>query len=300
MHFLYFIVNKQSRNSKEVFKKLALILPKYKINYEFLITENIEQLETLLSQLKNKLNPSDLFVVVGGDGSLNQFVSFYTRLSLENAIGYIPAGSGNDFARAHQIPFDTEEALLHLFSVEEKQELSVISSRQNEKQHLAVNSIGFGIDGLIGEIVEAKGKKERLGASSYLLGIFSAFRKQEKFTLKLTVDSGSYEFSQVQLAVLANNPSFAGGVYILPDANGKDDVLDIMIAENVSPTDLIAIVSRLLANQSHLSHPKIHSFRSKEVRIEINSNQYAQKDGEVFQEESYDYHFHTIKVPFWV
>lgn len=300
MHFLYFIVNKQSRNSQAVFKKLLLMLPKYKINYEFLITESIEQLDTLLSQLKNTIEQTDIFVVVGGDGSLNQFVSYYSKYSLENSIAYIPAGSGNDFARAHQIPFDTEEALLHLFAVQEKQELSVILARDNGNKHLAVNSIGFGIDGLIGQIVESKGKKEKIGARSYMLGIFSGFMKQEKFALNLTVDDGHYKFDHVQLALVANNPSFAGGVYIVPEASGKDDLLEIMIADNVSPRDLTSIVSRLLINQSHLSHPKLHSFQSKEVRIEIDSSQYAQKDGEVFHQDHFDYHFHTKKLPFWI
>lgn len=300
MHFLYFIVNKQSRNSESVFKELLLILPKYRINYEFLVTESIEQLETLLSQLKVTIQPSDIFVVVGGDGSLNQFVTYYNKYYFENAIGYIPAGSGNDFARAHNIPFDPEDALLHLLSVEEKQELSIIVAEQDKKQHVAVNSIGFGIDGLIGHLVESKGKKEKIGARSYIFGIFSGFLKQGKFPLTLTVDDGHYEFDQVHLAVVANNPSFAGGVYILPEASGKDDFLEILIADNVSASNLTAIISRLLINQTHLDHPKIHSFQSKEVSIEINSKQYAQKDGEVFLQDTFHYHFYTEKLPFWI
>lgn len=299
-HFLHFIVNKQSRNSQAVFKKLVLELPKYKINYDFLITENVEQLDKLLSQLKDTISSSDIFVVVGGDGSLNHFVTRYTKYQFKNAIGYIPAGSGNDFARAHQIPIDTTKALLHLFSIEEKQDLSIIVATEGEIQHLAVNSIGFGIDGMIGHMMSSGKNKEKLGAKSYFLGIFSGFRKQKKFPLTLTIDDGEHYFDNVQLALVANNPSFAGGIYIVPEASGKDDQLEVLIANDVSARDLASIAAQLLTTKTHLNHSKLHSFKSKKINLFIDSHQYAQKDGEVFGQNTFNYHFDTIRLPFWI
>lgn len=299
-HFLHFIVNKQSRNSQAVFKKLVLELPKYKINYGFLVTENVEQLDRLLSQLKKTINPNDIFVVVGGDGSLNHFVTFYTKYQFKNAIGYIPAGSGNDFARAHQIPIDTKKALLHLFSIEEKQNLSIILASQGEIKHLAVNSMGFGIDGMIGHMMSSGRNKEKLGAKSYFLGVFSGFIKQKKFPLTLIIDDGEYQFNNVQLALVANNPSFAGGIFIVPEANGKDDQLEILIADDVSAGNLASILAKLVTNKTHLTHPKLHSFKSRKVRIIIDSAQYAQKDGEVFAQKKFDYSFDTKALPFWI
>lgn len=300
MHSYHFIINKHSRNSQKVLKKLLVLLPKHKVEYKFLITESIEQLDTLLEQLRSTMPKTDIFVVVGGDGSLNQFITFYTKYGFKNPIGYIPAGSGNDFARANTIPFDTEEALLHLFSIKEKEERSIIIATQNNTTHFAVNSIGFGIDGLIGQLLESKGKKEKMGAPSYMLSIFSGFAKQEKFSLTLTIGTHSYEFNSVQLALVANHPSFGGGIYIAPDASGKDDQLEVVIADNVSPKNLLSILRKLLINQTHKSHPKIHSFKSKEMTIHINSGQYAQKDGEVFHQDEYDYHFQTKQLPFWI
>ena len=281
-HFLHFIVNKQSRNSQAVFKKLVLELPKYRINYDFLITENVEQLDTLLFQMKDTIDSTDIFVVVGGDGSLNHFVRVYTKYQFRNAIGYIPAGSGNDFARAHQIPLKPHDALLHLFSIQEKQDLSIIVATQGETEHLAVNSIGFGIDGMIGHLMSSGKNKEKLGAKSYFLGIFSGFAKQKKFPLTLTTDDGEHQFDNVQLALVANNPSFAGGIYIVPEASGKDEQLEVLIADNVSARDLASIAAKLLTTKTHLTHPKLHSFTSKKVNLLIDSPQYAQKDGEVF------------------
>ena len=51
-------------------------------------------------------------VVAGGDGSLHAVVTtLYRRNDLKSAVlGILPLGTGNDFARANDIPLDVEEA----------------------------------------------------------------------------------------------------------------------------------------------------------------------------------------------
>src|SRR3954462_2219847 len=51
-------------------------------------------------------------VVAGGDGSLHAVVAaLYRRNDLKGAVlGLLPLGTGNDFARANEIPLDPEEA----------------------------------------------------------------------------------------------------------------------------------------------------------------------------------------------
>ncbi|MCR8969066.1 diacylglycerol kinase family protein [Facklamia sp. 7083-14-GEN3] len=293
-------MNKQSRNIGKVLKKLEDLLPSYAINYDLLISENISQLDQLLFQLKKDIQPQDLLIVVGGDGSLNQFITSYIRNDFKNAIGYIPAGSGNDFARTHHIPTDTKKAIDYLLSIKNQQNLSIITANDNQQKHLAINSIGFGIDGLITHFVESKKEKEKMGSRSYLLGIFKGFVNQEKFSLRIKVDNQSYEFKKVQLAVIANNPYFGGGIKIAPHSSNKDKLLEVVIANDVSFKNLFSILAKLLINQSHLSHPKIHSYQSEEIYLEIESNQYAQKDGEVFQQDSYHICFSTLELPFWL
>ncbi|MDN6196225.1 MAG: hypothetical protein L0I93_07030, partial [Atopostipes suicloacalis] len=259
-HFLHFIINKQSRKSEEVLKKLLIELPKYTQKYKIYPTKDIDELNKLLSLLKVTIAKDDFFVIVGGDGSLNQFISLYQKYHFENYISYIPSGSGNDFARSHQIPFDTKKAVKHLFHVKEKQVLSIIYARENSTKYYAVNSVGIGIDGFINQIVNSKNTKNNFGAFAYISALFTAFTKQSKFPVTLTVDEGEYKFKKAQLVLVANNPFFGGGINILPDADGKDSVLDILIADDVSIKDLFIIVSKLLTSRKHLSPPKLHSF----------------------------------------
>lgn len=298
--FLYFIVNKQSRKSDAVFKELLIELPKYTKNYELIITEDIKQLDRLIAEIKAKIHNNDLVIIVGGDGSLNQFVSLYKKHQLSNAIGYIPAGSGNDFARAHKIPTNTKQALDKLFSVNEMQELAIICASENSTKHYAVNSIGAGIDGQIIQLVNLNELKKKKKFSPYVSAIFSAFKKQNKFPLTLEINSEIHQFEKAQLALVANNSYFGGGINIIPDADGSDRELDVVIANDVSFRDLVFIISRIITDKKHLSHPKLHSFKSKKVGITINSNQFAQKDGELIQQNNYNYDFTTEMLPFWI
>lgn len=52
----------------------------------------------------------DVLIVIGGDGTVNEVVSGIRQLS-KVTLGYIPSGSGNDFARGLQIPADVEKAV---------------------------------------------------------------------------------------------------------------------------------------------------------------------------------------------
>lgn len=298
--FFYFIVNKQSKKSITTYNHLLIELPKYTKNYQLIVTENLEQLNQLLIKIKTEIQKNDLIIVVGGDGSLNQFVTLYKKHNLNNSIGYIPAGSGNDFARAHQIPKNTKKAVNHLFNVKKKSNLAIIYARQNSIDHYAVNSIGAGIDGQIINLVNSNKSKEKQRLFPYISAIFSAFKKQSKFPLTLQVDDDIYKFKNVQLALIANNSYLGGGINLIPEADGSDDQLDVLIADNVSFKDLIIIVFRIFTDKKHLSHPKLYSFKSKEVTLVIESDQYAQKDGELIHQNEYNYHFNTEMLPFWI
>ncbi len=50
-----------------------------------------------------------LLVVIGGDGTLHQVVSELQLEQQQIPVAYIPAGSGNDFARSIELPREPEK-----------------------------------------------------------------------------------------------------------------------------------------------------------------------------------------------
>jgi diacylglycerol kinase family enzyme len=89
----------------------------------------------------DSLDPDDTLVIVGGDGTLNRFVNDTDGIDISQEILYLPAGTGNDFAKdlgkdGCGNPFAISRYLKYLPSVEVK-----------GKHYRFVNGIGFGIDG---------------------------------------------------------------------------------------------------------------------------------------------------------
>lgn len=69
---------------------------------------------------KGVWNPDDVLLAIGGDGTANEAVDGITSLS-DVKFGYIPTGSGNDFARGAGIPSDPLQALEAVLKGEEKE-----------------------------------------------------------------------------------------------------------------------------------------------------------------------------------
>lgn len=63
-----------------------------------------------IEQLKYRRPDYDLIVCSGGDGTLDEVVTGMMESSLRTPIGYIPAGSTNDFANSLKIPKSMTEA----------------------------------------------------------------------------------------------------------------------------------------------------------------------------------------------
>jgi len=298
--FLHIIINQQSRNSDIAFKKLVLELPKYTNQYEFYVTENITQLERVVKDFKDIVSPEDLIVTVGGDGSLNQTVTFMEKYQLNNDLGYIPSGSGNDFARSHQIPIDPEKAIDHLFHEAKKQNISIIHAIQGEKEHYAVNSLGLGLDGFVNYMIAKGMQKKSTGFKSYIMALLKGFSEQQKFPVTLKVDDEVYRFDKAQISLIVNNPYFGGGINIVPEADGKDDILEVVVANDLSMKNVLKILFKLFSNKTHLSHPKFFSYSGKKIALYTEVEEYAQKDGEVFRQKGYAYIFTTKKRTFWI
>ena len=59
----------------------------------------VNVLETDMKAFVAGLNPEDVIIVSGGDGTLNHFVNDVADLEFTNECYYVKSGSGNDFYR---------------------------------------------------------------------------------------------------------------------------------------------------------------------------------------------------------
>lgn len=106
-----FIVNPQARSGrgKRIWERMEPELKRRKIDFDVYITEKKGHAGEIAGRLSGP-GQQRTIVVLGGDGTVNEVINGL-NVSENITLGYIPVGSGNDFARGLGIPEKPEKAL---------------------------------------------------------------------------------------------------------------------------------------------------------------------------------------------
>ena len=107
----YFIINPHSKSGygMSIWKRAEAILKEREVSYEARFTEYTGHAKKLAEQIANLSRPCTLGVL-GGDGTLNEVINGLAETDFSHiTLGYLPTGSGNDFARALNLSCDVEK-----------------------------------------------------------------------------------------------------------------------------------------------------------------------------------------------
>lgn len=272
----------------------------YGNTYDIHITQYPQHATALAEHLSAKVDEDSLIVAVGGDGTLNEAVQGLLNAESPLPLAYIPTGSGNDFARSLDLPLTIEASISNILKTDSPTLLDVLIGTSDYSDIVAVNSIGFGLDGMVINKIDQTKNKQTIGKFSYLASVLSAYFSQKAFPLKLTTDEQSYIYGETLLIVCTNNKFFGGGIPIHPKAVATDSRIDLVIAEKVSFKELLSILFSILTTQNHLKHPKLHSHRVASCSFMLYTPQYGQRDGELINKSLQNMSVRTVKHPFWI
>lgn len=297
---LIFIVNEFSRNGKKITKQLKQVMELFDNTYEVHVTQYKEHATLLAESFANKNDTHSLIVAVGGDGTLNEVVRGLVNAGNHKPVGYVPTGSGNDFARSLDLPMTIETAVRNITEKTQPRLLDILIGTSENSDIVAVNSIGFGLDGMVINKIDQTKNKQTIGKFSYLASVLSAYFLQKPFPLKLVADGKLFTYGEALLIVCTNNKFFGGGIPIHPQADATDELIDVVVAEKVSFRELLSILFSVLTTQKHLNHPKLHSHRVSSCSVSLYTPQYGQRDGELIDKNIQYMSVALIKHPFWI
>jgi diacylglycerol kinase (ATP) len=211
-----------------------------------------------------------LVLVSGGDGTVRDVVEGLGGSAVP--LGILPGGTGNDLARALDLPRDIPAAVSAALSGEERA-LDVWLWNGTP----FVNVAGVGLDAAVAGAVNRRFRRLR-GTAAYvaaLLATLPAFRPTS-----MSLRGPGLEWSGAAwLAALANGCCYGGGMRIAPDADPGDGLLDVIVIEDVSKPELLRQFPRIFSG-GHVRHPRVRSLRGESVRIEA-PEQEATIDGEL-------------------
>lgn len=274
----YFVVNKISGNGKglKVWKKVEKLLQEKQVNYQVRFTERPKHAVEIVKEFSSKA--CNAVVAVGGDGTIHDVANGLIHSNIP--LGIIPAGSGNDLARALDIPMDYKRALERILRGK-KRKMDV--GKIGEEYCMTVTGIGF--DGKVAEINNTAKYKDllnlvRLGDLSYGLSVLHALFQYRPVRIQLKIDGEVQSFSNVWFIAIANTPNYGGGIKICPDACYDDGLFDICIVHSITKWELLRTFPKAYKGK-HVSHPSVTMIKGKQVEIIAEPPIIVQSDGEI-------------------
>ena len=215
----------------------------------------------------------DAVVAVGGDGTVNE-VARGIR-GTQTALGMIPMGSGNGFARHLNIPIRPNKAIEML---NHSEPISVDYGMANDK--LFVSTCGTGFDALIADHFAGSNKR---GFATYLQNVLHEAFSYQPQTYHLVGDGWDVTHKAF-LITFANANQWGYEALIAPKASVQDGKMDIMLMSSHAILGSASLALRLFAGSIDDSH-FMDTLRAKEVTLERESAAPFHIDGDPVEME---------------
>lgn len=221
-------------------------------------------------QLKQAIDLGlDSVVVIGGDGALHSVLDYIADSDL--TFGLIPAGTGNDTARALDIPLKDTKAAVDIILKGRTRTIDL--AKAGESYVATVVATGF--DSKVNE--RADSMKWPKGNIKYNLAMVAELRIFRP--LPYTIELDGVEITrEAMLVSVGNGPSFGGGLRITEGALIDDGLLDVVIINPISKIELLKVFPKLYKG-THVTHSCYEHHRVKRVVLS-SSGIVAYGDGE--------------------
>jgi len=197
----------------------------------------------------------DGLLAVGGDGLVNLATQVVAGTGVP--MGIVPAGTGNDVARALGIPRDDPLAATDLVVTGRTRQVDL--GRAGDRWFAGV--LGSGFDSMVNE--RANRMTWPSGRSRYNLAIVAELRVFRPVPFVLELDGERWETAAMLVAV-GNGPSYGGGMKVCPDARLDDGLLDVTVLGPISKAEFLRVFPTVYKG-THVGHPAVTVRRARTV-----------------------------------
>jgi diacylglycerol kinase (ATP) len=246
---------------------------------------------------------ADVVLLFGGDGTIHRHLGQFVRLGLPVLI--VPAGSGNDFARAlglRRVRDSLAAWRKFLGSAGNAQPGNVRSidlgwiaplesaggaapyspAPHNPRYFCCV--AGVGLDGEVSRRANRLPRWLR-GHGGYVLSLAPTIFRFAPLAMKVLTaaeDGAGWTTRSEQptlLAAFANTPVYGGGMKIAPRAEMDDGLLDVCIVGGVDPFKIFCMFPTIYSGR-HLNIKEVSYLQASRVRVETERPLDVYADGE--------------------
>lgn len=215
MENVAFIINPFS--AKKNYQPFLDILQKKVKNVNYYISDSVEKTNDFI---KNNFDSTDIFVAVGGDGTISSVAK--KLINTDKIVAIFPAGSGNGFARETEFDANLDELIA---KIERKQYHEIDTFLINE--HFSINVSGTGFDG---KVVKRFEKTDR-GFKNYIRVSLRTFFNYKPITVNFASPEHQKFDGKYLMLNVANTRQFGNNAYIAPHANTVDGLAEIVLVK---------------------------------------------------------------------
>lgn len=283
----HIIVNPKSSSGRgaRIWTQVRRELVRSKIPFDAVLTRSRGHAVRLSAKLTGQgWDNADTLVVVGGDGTLNEVLDGIC-LSSSVTVGYIPTGSGNDFARGTGMSADPMTALEHILHPSTVGLIDVGQVSSPHRRDRFAISTGIGFDAAICHAALSSPVKNALNRFHLGKLTYAALALRIFFTCPLTDLTVSFDhgnpihFSRVYFAAVMNLPYEGGGLKFCPHARRDDGMLDVLIVSGVSRLHAAVLLLAAFAGK-HTHLPGSRLFRCRSMNLKSSLPLPVHTDGE--------------------
>jgi diacylglycerol kinase (ATP) len=254
---------------------------------------------------------ADVILIFGGDGTIHRHLGQLVRIGLPVLV--VPAGSGNDFARALGLRrvrdslaawrrFLGSDREVRLDDVRAENvrtiDLGLITPLESAGESPAPHGssryfccvAGVGLDGEVSRRANRLPRWLR-GHGGYVVSLVPTILTFAPLRMKIVAaeesnesDPGSESWAARSdqpaiLAAFANTPVYGGGMKIAPRAKMDDGLLDVCVVGAVDRVRLLRLFPTVYSGD-HLSVSEVDYFQTRRVRVETERPLDVYADGE--------------------
>ena len=220
---------------------------------------------------------ADLVVCIGGDGTFNEVITGVVHAGIKTPIGYIPAGSTNDFAASLGLSKNVIQAAQDIVAGRPQ---AYDIGRFRERCFTYVASFGAFTKT---SYATSQSVKNALGHLAYILGGIKELSSLHRYHVTLTLDNGEREAGDYIFGAVSNSTSVGGILTLDPDiVDMNDGLFELLLVKYPENMVQLAEVIRALTSQKYDS-PSIVFRPARRVTVEADPGMDWTLDGEFAQ-----------------
>lgn len=220
-------------------------------------------------------------IAMGGDGTVNEVLNGIADFESCN-MGIIPCGTGNDFAKFINLPFEPVKAMQLILESSPKY-TDYIQVNGGKR---VMNVTGMGLD--VAVLERCNRMKFFKGKLQYLISLIITLLKFKWYRFRMSVDGGEEQDKTAMIVAVCNGKYFGGGMPISPSSSIEDNYLNVIVVNKMKKSRIPMALIGMLRGKL-LKYDFVENILCKRVSLKsLDGEDAVNMDGELVRSMDFD------------